>query len=69
MSYSKLYSGADPEFIEGDVFRIIIPLSTGSMIKVGGQASGQVENQVILISLDVEKLNALIDYRIGTVYL
>lgn len=25
--YSKLYSGADPEFKEGDVFRIIVPLN------------------------------------------
>lgn len=24
--YSKIYSGKDPEFIEGDVFRIIVPL-------------------------------------------
>jgi predicted HTH transcriptional regulator len=24
--YSKIYSGGDPEFIEGDVFRIIVPL-------------------------------------------
>lgn len=37
--YTKLYSGAEPEFIEGDVFQIIIPLTTGSMIKVGGQAA------------------------------
>lgn len=25
--YSKFYSGGDPKFIEGDVFRIIVPLS------------------------------------------
>lgn len=25
--YSKFYSGADPEFVEGDVFRIIVPLN------------------------------------------
>lgn len=24
--YNKIYSGADPEFIEGDVFKTIIPL-------------------------------------------
>ena len=24
--YSKYYSGKEPEFIEGDVFRIIVPL-------------------------------------------
>ena len=31
----KLYSGAEPEFIEGDIFKIIIPLTTGAMTKVG----------------------------------
>ena len=25
--YSKYYSGEEPEFIEGDVFRIIVPLN------------------------------------------
>jgi len=25
--YNRIYSGADPEFIEGDVFRTIIPLT------------------------------------------
>ena len=53
--YTKLYSGAEPEFIEGDVFRIIIPLTTGAMTKVGPgtspgggtQVSGQVSGQVV----------------------
>lgn len=27
--YSKFYSGKDPEFIEGDVFRITVPLNDG----------------------------------------
>jgi len=35
--YSKIYSGADPTFIEGDVFKTIIPLT----FEVSGQASGQ----------------------------
>ncbi len=26
--YNRIYSGADPEFIEGDVFKTIIPLTT-----------------------------------------
>lgn len=47
--YTKLYSGAEPEFIEGDVFEIIIPLTTGSMTKVGPGvspvASGEVSTQ------------------------
>ena len=48
-----MYSGAEPEFIEDDVFKIIIPLSVGSRTKVGPEtslvASGQVKwsSQVI----------------------
>lgn len=44
--YTKLYSGAEPEFIEGDVFEIIIPLTTGSMTKVGPGTSPVTGGQV-----------------------
>lgn len=40
--YSKIYSGADPTFIEGDVFKTIIPLTS----EVNDQAANQVTNQV-----------------------
>lgn len=33
--YTKLYSGGEPQFIEGDVFRTIIPLSPVATAKVG----------------------------------
>lgn len=33
--YTKMYSGAEPEFIEGDIFRIIIPLSEVVTATVG----------------------------------
>ena len=33
--YTKMYSGAEPEFIEGDIFRIIIPLSEVATATVG----------------------------------
>lgn len=33
--YTKLYSGGIPEFIEGDVFRVIIPLSSTAFEKIG----------------------------------
>lgn len=33
--YTKLYSGGIPEFIEGDVFRTIIPLNEVATGKVG----------------------------------
>lgn len=70
--YTKLYSGGEPEFIEGDVFKIIIPLTTGSMTKVGPgtQASTQAEyagstqadTQAFTISLDATKLAGLLEY-------
>lgn len=70
--YTKLYSGGEPEFIEGDVFKIIIPLSTGSMTKVGPSSTqagthddtqaGTHAEETIVISLDAVRLNALLDY-------
>ena len=71
-----MYSGAEPEFIGGDVFRIIIPLSYGSMTKVGPgtspvaseQASAQVRKSsvqvedTVMVKLDIGKINALLDY-------
>jgi len=74
--YTKLYSGAEPEFIEGDVFEIIIPLTTGAMTKVGpgtslvsgGEVSGEVGGEVsgevgtVTVKLDASKLSALLDF-------
>ena len=64
--YTKLYSGAQPEFIEGDVFRIIIPLTTGAMTKVGPGTSpvagGEVGGEVITVKLDIGKLNELLNF-------
>lgn len=37
--YTRLYSGAEPEFKEGDVFRTVIPLSEAATATVG-PASG-----------------------------
>lgn len=39
--YTKLYSGAEPQFIEGDVFRTIIPLSPVATAKVGPASTMQ----------------------------
>ena len=72
--YTMMYSGAEPEFIEGDVFKIIIPLSFGSMTKVGpgtspvasGQVSGEVGGKAgekpVTVNLDIQRLNALLQY-------
>ena len=44
--YTKLYSGGTPEFIEGDVFRTVIPLTPVAVEKVGPQDGTQVRSQV-----------------------
>lgn len=44
--YTQLYSGGTPEFIEGDVFRTVIPLTPVAVEKVGPQEKTQVETQV-----------------------
>ena len=33
--YTRLYSGAEPRFVEGEMFLTVIPLSTGADIRVG----------------------------------
>ena len=44
--YTKLYSGGTPEFIEGDVFRTVVPLAPIAVEKVGPQDETQVRTQV-----------------------
>ena len=44
--YTQLYSGGTPEFIEGDVFRTIVPLDTVSVGKVGPSMNTQDNPQV-----------------------
>ena len=39
--YNKIYSGAEPTFIEGDVFKTIIPLVPQTSEHVGEQAGNQ----------------------------
>ena len=44
--YTKLYSGGTPEFIEGNVFKTMIPLTAVSVGKVGPSQSNLVTDQV-----------------------
>ena len=37
--YTNIYSGVEPKFIEGDVFRITIPLSEAASVTVGPELS------------------------------
>ncbi|MCI9618753.1 MAG: winged helix-turn-helix transcriptional regulator [Dorea sp.] len=43
--YSKFYSGGDPEFIEGDIFRIIVPLNDGYLEDIAIQSATQSTTQ------------------------
>mgnify|MGYP000410507727 CR=1 FL=1 len=46
--YTEIYSDSVPEFIEGDVFKTIVPIRTMAIakIKIGEQVSDQVSEQV-----------------------
>ena len=46
--YTKLYSGGTPEFIKGDVFRTVVPLTPIAVGKVGPPDGTQVGTQVTL---------------------
>ena len=43
--YNKIYSGADPEFIEGDVFKTIIPLTPQDTMQDAMQATMQDDDE------------------------
>ncbi|MBO4336328.1 MAG: hypothetical protein J5846_10965 [Desulfovibrio sp.] len=57
--YTMMYSGLEPEFREGDIFKIIIPLSVGSMTKVGPEALFTASEQVRKSSEQVEEAVAV----------
>lgn len=55
--YSKIYSGLDPEFIEGDIFKVIIPLATQNISdQATVQGTNQATNQVD------EKIKGLLEF-------
>ena len=53
--FTKLYSGGVPQFIEGDVFKMVIPLNETATMKSGSKSSDQVSDQVGSIAV-VEKI-------------
>ena len=44
--FTKLDSGGIPQFVEGDIFKTVIPLNETATIKSGPKASNQVSDQV-----------------------
>lgn len=75
--YTRLYSGAEPEFKEGNIFRTIIPLKEAATATVGPisasdaqvntevttQVSTEVTTQVAAqVKLSADKLTALIEF-------
>ena len=64
--YSKAYSGADPELIEGDVFRTIIPLpratsTDASSNSTGGDTESDVDIVNDIVSDTVSDVNTVND--------
>lgn len=59
--YTKLYSGGEPQFIEGDVFRTIIPLSPVATAKVG-PASKQDNTQDNTQDSTQDRMDKLVDF-------
>lgn len=46
MRYGKPYGNADPEMIEGDVFRIVVKVPEFGTIETKDEATNQVTNEV-----------------------
>ncbi len=65
--FTKMYSGEEPEFIEGDIFRIIIPLSEVATATVGpssltvsdGEINGEINEEINLTKTDREILKSI----------
>ena len=63
--YTRLYSGAEPEFWEGDIFRTTIPLNRAATIMVGPttQAGTEADTEAdTQVRLSDDKLAALIEF-------
>ena len=55
--YSKYYSGKDPQFVEDDIFRIIVPLDDEYSFDYGTENGGN--NIIEIESADKMPINAL----------
>lgn len=74
--YSKYYSGEEPEFVEGDVFRIIVPLNEDysyDNVKNGDKKTAikrfqKRQYKIIKKYLDLWKMVKNIRFRIFVIY-
>ena len=55
--YSKIYSGKDPEFIEGDVFKIIVPLNEDLI----NESLGQIDTQAVSNDTQAAPIDTQVD--------
>ncbi len=67
--YTRLYSGAEPQFVEGDIFRTIIPLGEAVAATVGPTSvsnvsvTTEVSTEVTTeVKLDPMKLTELLNF-------
>ena len=65
--YSKIYSGKDPEFIEGDVFKIIVPLNEDLINESLGQIDTQANTQAASIDTQANTQAASIDTQAASI--
>lgn len=61
--YTKMYFGGEPQFVEGDVFRITIPLTEVATATVGPCAyvnnDGEINGEINLSETDQKVLSAI----------
>lgn len=65
--YTKMYSGGEPQFVEGDIFRITIPLTEVATATVGpvayvingGEINGEINGEITLSETDQKVLSAI----------
>lgn len=58
--YTRLYSGGEPEFVEGDIFRTIIPLKEAATATVGPTSSHTTTEVTTQVKLNSEKVTELL---------
>lgn len=56
--YTRPYSGTEPQFVEGDIFRTIIPLGEAATATMGPTSVSATTE----VKLEKEKLAALLNY-------